>query len=107
MQVEQFDNFVAARSWRFAKTYALVCPHFYTMRGDGDRKEFEEAVRFLRSVGFQAYWHTKLGIYYIRGDFYYWTMGAAIEDTTVLNKAELVKYRLLNRSWEWIGDIDL
>ena len=37
-------------------------------------------------------------------DHYYWTMGAPVEETTVLNRAKLSDYQLIYNAWVWNGD---
>jgi hypothetical protein len=108
MEVEQFDAFIEGSTWVFAKTYAAYCPHEYVVgRGKIDRREFEAAVLFIRRCGFDAYYGNRLGPYFIRGDYYYWTMGEPVERCQIINRAKLADYRLMHRAWEWTGKIEL
>lgn len=41
-------------------------------------------------------------MYYILDEYYYWTMGAQVEETTVLNRAILNDYNLIDGKWIWV-----
>ena len=91
MDKDKMAQFVDKSYWRFAKTMPKN-PHEYTVRewcfdrGDSDR-EFEEVVWFIREAGRnERFWRTTYQYYYL-GDFKYWTMGAPVEDTTIINRA--------------------
>lgn len=91
-----FRRFILQNTWTFAKTYAAFCPHEYVVKGrlPNDAKTvFEEIVIFIRENGFVAT-YGKLGPnrYYTVDDYYYWTMGAPVEETTILNRAKLSDY---------------
>ncbi len=54
---------------------------------------FEQIVAFIRENGFVAFYGRKgPNRYYTVDDYYYWTMGAPIEETTILNRAKLSDY---------------
>ena len=92
----EFRQFIARNKWIFAKTYAAFCPHEYVVKerlSDDEQCVFEQIVTFIRENGFIAIYGRKgPNQYYTVDDYYYWTMGAPIEDTTILNRAKLSDY---------------
>lgn len=101
-----FDKFVNDNAWRYAKTYAKKCPHEYVVRDklpNHYRALFPDIVKFIRAKGFEAYYFKKKGIYFIHGNYYYWTMGAPPEETTILNRAWVSDYERINNRWTWKG----
>ncbi len=82
--------FVSDRRWTFAKTMPEN-PHWYTVRQwQPDRQEeFEEFVRLLRKYGSDEVFGGKLYRYLDLDAFHYWTMGAPLSGTTVINRKPL------------------
>ena len=105
----QMEEFVNSFDWIFAKTYAKKAPHEYIVKtniSDSDLlRKFDEVVTYIREVGFDAYYFKRRGKYYILGDYYYWTMGAPVNETTILNRAKLSDYKLINGQWWWKGHL--
>lgn len=84
------------QSWIFAKTYADKAPHEYMLRKTavGTEQEFEGAVAYIREHGFTAkFWNSPHVYLYLDGKFY-WTMGAPIDETIVLNRCNAEDYEL-------------
>ena len=79
--------FVAAQSWTFAKTYAKTWPHWYIVRKNVDEASFLEFVKIIRNNGYKGKFYNKEIIYYDLDEYTYWTMGAPIEETTIINRA--------------------
>lgn len=107
MNDHKLRDFINSFTWTFAKTYAKVCPHEYIVRDKIDDKfhqQFASVVSYIREQGFTAKYKGRSGKYYILDDHYYWTMGAPVEETTVLNRAKLSEYKLINNSWVWSGE---
>lgn len=76
-------------TYRFAKTMKDN-PHWYTLRESWESgKDFEEVVKFIRKNGYYASWFQHLYIYYVIDDHKYWTMGAPVKETILINKAEI------------------
>lgn len=76
--------------WTWAKTYVAV-PHEYIVRGRCglSDQEFEYLVYAQRENGIPEQWH-KYNFPYLYIDGYkYWTMGDAIEDTTIINRQKV------------------
>jgi hypothetical protein len=73
--------------WIFAKTMPEN-PHYYMLRKESDDGEFVRFVEIIRQYGYQyqyeGYWYTVLNVY----DWYYWTMGAPMEETILINRKE-------------------
>lgn len=96
MTHEEFQKFIARNNWTFAKTYAAFCPHEYVVKDRltvEEKTVFEQIVTFIRENGFLAIYGRKgPNRYYTVDDYYYWTMGAPIEETTILNRAKLSDY---------------
>ena len=96
MTHEEFSQFIDRNKWTFAKTYAAFCPHEYVVKErlpEEEQRLFEQIVAFIREKGFTAIYGRKgPNQYYSVDDYYYWTMGAPIEETTILNRAKLSDY---------------
>jgi len=86
-------QFIAARRWKFAETYAKTAPHEYTVRGwrpgPRDQADFERFVTLVRERGRDAPWGRRVHRYLEVDGFKYWTMGAPVGKTTVINREPL------------------
>jgi len=81
-----FDLF-AAQKWHFAKTMATI-PHFYVRKKEwGNDKEFEEVVKWIRKYGVSEKFYNKSFVYFYLYEWKYWTMGAAVKKTEIINRA--------------------
>jgi hypothetical protein len=72
-------------------------PHEYLVRERVDRKLFERAVKHIRSNGYEGRVYQTAIRYYEEGDLVYWTMGAAVEETVIINrcrKGESIELRV-------------
>jgi len=80
--------YIPSVEWRFAKTMPLI-PHWYTVRewNKQKRDDFTFLVRFIREHGEVIPWGRFMNTYLKLGVWKYWTMGAPIEETTVINRA--------------------
>ncbi len=106
MNDDQLRDFVNNFTWTYAKTYAKICPHEYIVKdkiGKGFWDSFAEVVRYIREKGFTANYKSRSGEYYILDDYYYWTMVDPVEETTILNRAKLSEYQLIDNAWVWNG----
>jgi hypothetical protein len=87
-------SFIETREWCFAKTMPQW-PHEYTVRKFQDPKEeqalFEEVVAFIRPHGERRTFEPtgKSSVYFDIDGRQYWTMGAPIEETIIINRAWL------------------
>jgi hypothetical protein len=82
-----FRAFVAAREWTFAKSMPEH-PHEYTVRlRDRADEDFREAVRVVRRRGRTVYFKGRPYTCLDAGRWRYWTMGAPVLETTIINRA--------------------
>ena len=90
-------KFVESTEWTFAKTYAATWPHEYVVRDRVDDDLFLMLVRHIRSNGYEGRFFRKPITYFDEDGMVYWTMGAPIEETTIVNrckKEQTYEYRL-------------
>ena len=78
---------LARQEWIFAKTMPDN-PHEYCLRRRwvGNDDEFAEAVEFIREAGYEAYFEGRPYMQLDVSDHFYWTMGAAVDETTLINR---------------------
>ncbi len=91
-------QFVESSRWTFAKTIA-EWPHEYLVRDRVDEGRFEDLVRHIRSHGFEGRFYQKAITYFAEGGFLYWTMGAPLDSTKIINRcmeADSYENRRLN-----------
>ena len=76
--------------WQFAKTMPEN-PHEYTLKkaSPGREAEFEAAVMFIRQHGYKKKFGRATYIYLDVDGKCYWTMGASLEQTILINRAVL------------------
>lgn len=79
-------GFIARETWTFAKTYAKTWPHEYLVRDRVDKEMFDQLVRHIREHGYQGHFYRKPITYFDEAGITYWTMGAPIEETTIINR---------------------
>jgi len=80
-------NFVESSQWTFAKTMA-EWPHEYLVHDRVDKERFEDLVRHIRTHGFEGRFYQKAITYFAEGGLLYWTMGAPIENTKIINRCK-------------------
>ena len=76
--------------WILAKTYVSL-PHEYIVRGRCGLtdEEFEYLVHSQREHGITEQWHNYNFSYLYIDGYKYWTMGDAIENTTIINRQKV------------------
>lgn len=87
---ERIRKMIARCQWTFAKTMPW-CPHEYIVRGKCPLTE-EEFLYFIdmqRSYGKVERWGKYITPYLYIDDYKYWTMGAPVKDTIVMNRAKV------------------
>jgi len=90
-------QFIKESAWIFAKTYADTWPHEYLVKDKVDKQLFLKFVKHIREHGYIGKFYQKSIVYLDHQDKVYWTMGAPIEDTTIINrcrKEQTYEYRL-------------
>ncbi len=90
-------TFVTEQKWTFAKTYALTWPHEYIVRDRVDEDMFIQLVGHIRKYGYEGTFYRKPITHFDEDGMVYWTMGAPIEETTIVNRCQneqTYEYRL-------------
>jgi hypothetical protein len=87
--LEFMRKYISSVRWIFAKTYAETAPHEYTLRKekpdlDGD---FVRFAQLIRSEGYDDQFWNQTHRYLDIDGHQYWTMGDAIENTILINRA--------------------
>lgn len=86
------DNYSAcslleSKRWKFAKTMSGI-PHSYTLRDEfGSDELFDLTVALIRKRGKQERWGRYNHHYLHLSGYKYWTMGAPISETILINRA--------------------
>jgi hypothetical protein len=91
-------QFVDGEEWTFAKTMP-EWPHEYIVRKCVDGELFEQLVRHIRKHGYEGRFYHRLITYYDEAGIVYWTMGAPLEETIIINrcrKEDTYESRLAN-----------
>ena len=81
----ELQTFVNEQKWTFAKTMPKW-PHEYIVRERVDQELFEQLVRHIRTHGYEGKFYQKAITYYDEAGMVYWTMGAPIDETTIINR---------------------
>lgn len=82
---EDLRRFVNSERWTYAKTMP-EWPHEYLVRGRVDEGLFERMVKHIRSNGYEGRFYQKKITYFEEGGLVYWTMGAPLSETTIINR---------------------
>ena len=84
-------SLIEKATFKFAKTMAHYNPHHYTLRDTWfSHDEFFYAVRLIRRIGeVETYGNKQYTCLNING-FKYWTMGAPVGETILINRKPLV-----------------
>lgn len=83
------QEFIAGSLWHFAKTMPQT-PHEYTLlRETTDPETFRRFVLHIRSHGYQKRFRANMYTYLDVGGMSYWTMGAPLQQTILINRAGL------------------
>ncbi len=85
---DEVRKFVESTVWTFAKTYAATWPHAYVVRDRADDHLFLMLVRHIRSHGYEGMFYRKPITYFDEDEMVYWTMGAPIEETIIVNRCK-------------------
>lgn len=82
---EDLHAFVNEARWTHAKTMP-DWPHEYLVRTRVDIRLFERMVEHIRAHGYEGHFYKRKITYYEEGGLVYWTMGAPLKDTTIINR---------------------
>lgn len=88
---QQITQFIEGQRWVFAKTMPDA-PHSYVVKARcSDPHLFEAFVLHIRRHGYAHFFYGRQYTYFdwvtSEGEHQYWTMGAPIEQTIILNRA--------------------
>lgn len=79
------QDFIADRDWTNAKTMPQW-PHEYIVRDKVNEDLFVELVNQIRTFGYEGKFYNKSIIYFDYKRMTYWTMGAPVNDTVIINR---------------------
>jgi hypothetical protein len=79
--------FVESAEWTFAKTMP-EWPHEYIVRERVDEVLFVTLVQHIREYGYEGKFYSKTMTYYDEDDRVYWTMGAPLDETIIVNRCK-------------------
>lgn len=90
LDYHKLREMIARCQWTFAKTMPFA-PHEYIVKDKCSlsEEEFEYFVNMQRQHGVKERWGKYNNPYLYIDDYKYWTMGAPIEETTVINRAKV------------------
>jgi len=80
-------HFVKEEKWTFAETMP-EWPHEYIVRDRVDETLFERLVIHIRKNGCVGPFYDRTFLYYEEDGLLYWTMGAPLEETTIINRCK-------------------
>jgi hypothetical protein len=83
----ELRTFVDEQLWTFAKTMP-EWPHEYIVRDRVDETLFEGLVCHIRAHGREGRFYKRLLVYYEEAGMVYWTMGAPLHETTIVNRCD-------------------
>ena len=76
-----------SQSFQFAKSMPKI-PHWYTLRDNWNNDaKFDNAVSKLREFGYNKVWGKTTYRYFDANGYHYWTMGARVSETILINRA--------------------
>ncbi len=78
-------GFVDSIRWTYARTMP-EWPHEYIVRERVDQDLFVRLVVHIRGNGYEGKFYQKAITYYDDGGLTYWTMGAPVEETIIINR---------------------
>lgn len=82
---DNLRDFVDSVKWTFARTMP-VWPHEYIVRERVDEGLFVALVLHIRANGYEGKFYTRSMTYFDDRGLMYWTMGAPIEETIIVNR---------------------
>lgn len=81
------EEFIDKEKWTFAKTMP-IWPHEYLVRNNVNEALFIEMAKHIREFGYKGKFYSKPITYFDCKGYTYWTMGALIEETTIINRTQ-------------------
>lgn len=104
---DKLRSMIARCGWTFAKSMPFA-PHEYIVKDKCPltAEEFEYFVNMQREHGVKERWGKYNNPYLYIDDYKYWTMGAPIEETTVINRAKASAVNGVHQLYEGINKGD-
>jgi len=84
---QELRDFVSRETWTYAKTMP-VWPHEYIVRERVDEELFVQLVKHIRAHGYEGNFYRRKITYFDADGLTYWTMGAPIEETIIINRCK-------------------
>lgn len=84
MLPSNLENFIRSVQWIYAKTMP-EWPHEYIVRTKVDEDLFVRLVQHIRTYGYIGKFYSKSITYYDHNGMTYWTMGAPVDETIIIN----------------------
>lgn len=81
----ELQDFIQSVQWTYAKTMP-DWPHEYIVRNRVDEKHFIKLVTHIRSFGYEGKFYKRPITYFDHDGMTYWTMGAPLDETTIINR---------------------
>jgi hypothetical protein len=81
------QEFIDSMQWTFAKTMP-EWPHEYIVRSRAFDERFEQLVCHIRERGYEGKFYQKTITYYDDRGMVYWTMGAPLDETIIINRCK-------------------
>ena len=107
LNYDKLRSMIARCEWTFAKTMPFA-PHEYIVKEKCPltTDEFEYFVNMQREHGVKERWGKYNNPYLYIDDYKYWTMGAPLEDTTVINRAKVSAVNDVHQLYKGINKED-
>lgn len=107
LNYNKLRSMIARCEWTFAKTMPFA-PHEYIVKEKCPltAEDFEYFVNMQREHGVKERWGKYNNPYLYIDDYKYWTMGAPLEETTVINRAKASAVNDVHRLYEGINKGD-
>ena len=84
---DELNDFVNQEKWTYAKTMP-EWPHEYLVRERVDDALFVKLVKHIRANGYEGKFYSKSITYYDEDGMVYWTMGAPLDETIIINRCK-------------------
>lgn len=86
---DEIRDYIAANQWKFARTMPKH-PHEYNLKEvSTDPEFFERFVMHIRRYGEPNFFFKKRLIYFTIDGYKYWSMGAPLHETILINRAKV------------------
>ena len=107
LNYDKLREMITRCEWTFAKSMPFA-PHEYIVKDKCPltAEEFEYFVNMQREHGVKERWGKYNNPYLYIDDYKYWTMGAPLEDTTVINRAKACVVNDVHQLYEGINKED-